>query len=116
MYNNKVTYMPTQEYRLLAREISLFYKENGFINQADFIDYIECDPDMLKTISKVQNAELDEKYSLKEIEDYINVIRDYNIKAETNRLKNQIKNELDPLKKAEIAQKIIDLKKECSNV
>ena len=116
MYNNKVTYMPTEEYRLLAREISLFHKENGFINQADLIDYIECDKDILNTIAKVQNANLDENYSLKEIEDYIKAIKDYNVKTETNRLKNQMKNEIDPLKKAEIAQKIIDLKKECSNV
>ena len=116
MYNNKVTYMPTEEYHLLAREISLFHKENGFINQADLIDYIECDKDILNTIAKVQNANLDENYSLKEIEDYIKAIKDYNVKTETNRLKNQMKNEIDPLKKAEIAQKIIDLKKECSNV
>ena len=116
MYNAKVAYMPTKEYRLLAREIKMFYKDNGFINEADLIDYVECDEEILKTLSKVEEANLKEKFSLEEIEDYIKVIKDYNIKYEVNRLKNQMKQELDPLKKAEIAQKIVNLKKECNNV
>lgn len=116
MYNAKVAYMPTKEYRLLAREIKMFYKDNGFINEADLIDYVECDEEILKTLSKVEEANLKENFSLEEIEDYIKVIKDYNIKYEVNRLKNQMKQELDPLKKAEIAQKIVNLKKECNNV
>ena len=116
IYNNKVTYMPTEEYRLLAREIKMFYKDYGFIKEADLIDYIECDEDLVKTISKVENANLKENYSLEEIEDYIKTIKDYNVKNEINRLTKKMKETLDPLKKAEIAQKIIDLKKESANV
>ncbi len=116
MYNAKVTYMPTKEYRLLAREIKMFYKDNGFINEADLIDYVECDEETLKTLSKVEEANLKENFSIEEIEDYIKVIKDYNIKYEVNRLTTQMKQELDPLKKAEIAQKIVNLKKECNNV
>lgn len=112
MYNNKVTYMPNKEYRLLAREISMFYKNNNYINIADLIDYVEGDEQITNTIKEIQRANLDEKYSINEIEDYINVIKDYNIKNETKRLKEQMNNELDPIKKAKIAQKIIDLKKE----
>ncbi len=116
MYNTKITYMPTKEYRALAREISMFYKESGFINEADLIDFVECDEEILNTIGKVDNTNLCEKYSIEEIEDYIKVIKDFNVKNETLRLTKQMKEELSPLKKAEIAQKIIDLKKECNNV
>lgn len=116
MYNAKVTYMPTKEYRLLAREIKMFYSENGFINEADLIDYVECDDDLVKTINKVEEANLSDNYSLEEIEDYIKVIKDHNIKNETNRLTKQMHEEVSPTKKALIAQKIIDLKKECNNV
>ncbi len=116
IYNTKVTYMPTAEYRLLAREIKMFYQDNGFINEADLIDYAECDEDLVKTISKVEEANLKENYSKEEIDDYIKTIKDYNVKNEVVRLTNKMKEELDPLKKAEIAQKIIDLKKESTNV
>ena len=116
MYNAKVTYMPTKEYRLLAREIKMFYSENGFINEADLIDYVECDDDLVKTINKVEEANLNDNYSLEEIEDYIRVIKDHNIKNEINRLTKQMQEEVSPTKKALIAQKIIDLKKECNNV
>lgn len=116
MYNAKVTYMPTKEYRLLAREIKMFYSENAFINEADLIDYVECDEDLVNTIKKVEEANLGDHYSLEEIEDYIKVIKDHNIKNETNRLQKQMQEETSPTRKAQIAQKIIDLKKECNNV
>lgn len=116
MYNNKVTYMPKEEYRMLAREIKIFYNNEGYIKEADLIDSVECDEEVLNALSKVEEANLSENYSLEEIDDYISVIRDYNVKNEINRLKTKMKDELDPLKKAEVAQKIIDLKKESNNV
>ena len=114
MYNNKVTYMPIKEYRLLAREISLFYQNYNFIDIPDLIDNVEGDKEITDTIKKVQLANLNENYSLDEIEDYIEVIKDYNIKNETKRLKETMNNEIDPIKKAKIAQEIINLKKECN--
>ena len=111
MYDRKVTYMPKTEYRLLAREISEFYKKNGYINEADFLDYIEYDPDIMETIKKINQNNYSEKYTNEEIEDYINVIKDYNINSEIKRLTKKMDAETDPLKQAAIAQKIIDLRK-----
>ena len=111
MYNNKVTYIPNKEYRLLAREISSFYKNFGFINEADFIDYIECDEDLMNTITKINKQNAKENYTLEEIEDYIKVIRDYNVKEEIKRLTNKMKTLTDPLDKAKIAEEIVGLKK-----
>ena len=111
MYDRKVTYMPKAEYRLLAREISEFYKKNGYINEADFLDYIEYDPDIMETIKKINQNNYSEKYTNEEIEDYINVIKDYNINSEVKRLTKKMDAETDPLKQAAIAQKIIDLRK-----
>ena len=111
MYDRKVTYMPKTEYRLLAREISEFYKKNGYINEADFLDYIEYDPDIMETTKKINQNNYSEKYTNEEIEDYINVIKDYNINSEVKRLTKKMDAETDPLKQAAIAQKIIDLRK-----
>ncbi len=116
MYNNKVTYIPNKEYRMLAREISSFYKNFGFINEADFIDYIECDSEIMETISKINKNNTKETYTLEEIEDYINVIRDYNVKEEIKRLTNKMKNLTDPLDKAKIAEEIVGLKRSVMNV
>ena len=116
MYNNKVTYIPTKEYRLLAREISAFYKNFGFISEADFIDYIECDPELMDTINKINKSNTKESYTLEEIEDYINVIKDYNVKEEIKRLTNKMKNLTDPLDKAKIAEEIVGLKRSVINV
>ena len=56
------------------------------------------------------SLKLKEEYSDDEIYDYINTIYEYNIKYETNRLQEQLKKEIDPIKKAQLAQKIIDLR------
>ena len=120
-YDKNVAYMPDKEYRLLAREISTFYKNYGQMNEADFIDYIEGDEDLTQTIKKVnqnmikkkvnQNM-INENYTEEEINDYIKVIKEYNVKDAIERMKEKMKKQTDPLKKAEIAQQIINLKKE----
>ena len=111
MYNNRVTYIPEKEYRSLAREISAFYKNFGFIDEADFIDYVECDPELMATISKINKTNTKDTYTLEEIEDYINVIKAYNVQEEIKRLTDKMKNLTDPLDKAKIAEEIVGLKK-----
>ena len=112
MYDKKVSYMPDKEYRQLAREISAFYKNNGIMNEADFIDYIEADEELTETIKKVNQNMKNEKYTEEEINDYIKVIKEYNIKNAIKRMQEKMKKISDPIKKAEIAQEIINLKKE----
>ncbi|MBR3199041.1 MAG: DNA primase [Bacilli bacterium] len=111
MYDKKVTFMPTEEYRLLAREISAYYHEKKEINEADFIDYIEGDEELTNTIKKVNIQMKKETYTIDEIEDYIKVIKEYNINNAIERMQAKMRETIDPIKKAEIAQKIIDLKK-----
>ncbi len=58
------------------------------------------------------SLDLKEDYTIDEINDYIEVIKEYNIKSEINRLKEKMRLEVDPIKKAELAQKIVKLKVE----
>ncbi len=111
MYDKKVTYMPTKEYRLLAREISAFFHQYGDINEASFIDHIEGDAELTNTIKKINQNMTSESYTIEEIEDYISVIKEYNINIAIERMQNKMHEITDPIKKAEIAQKIINLKK-----
>ena len=52
-----------------------------------------------------------DKFSEEEIEDYIKVIKEFNINSAINQLQEKMKTITEPIKKAEIAQKIINLKK-----
>lgn len=110
MYNKRITFMPTEKYRLLAKEISYFYKKYNYIEIADFLSLINDSPSLIKTVGEIMSLNLKEDYSDEEISDYINVIKEYNIKSEIARLKEKMKTEIDPVKKAEIAQKIVELK------
>ena len=111
MYDTKITYMPEEKYRLIAREISLFYRNFGYIDEAEFMDYVIEDEDLQQTLNEISLAGLKEKATAEEIEDYINVIYEYNVSHEVKRLKDKMSKETDALAKAKIAQKIVDLKK-----
>ncbi|MBQ9181535.1 MAG: DNA primase [Bacilli bacterium] len=109
LYRKKITYMPTLKYRNLARIIDYYVKNNGDIVLADFLTFI-TDTDDYKTATEIISLNIKENYTKDEIIDYINVIKEYNIDSEKNRLKTLMEKETDPKKKIEIAQKILDLK------
>ena len=110
MYRRKITFMPSYEYRLLAIEISEFLEKNGYIEIADIFSIVSDNEKMTKTLKDVMKLDLNEEYSEEEIEDYINVINEYNLKYELNGLKEKMKSEKDLDKKNEIAEKIRLLK------
>lgn len=115
LYNKKVTFMPTERYRKLAYEIDYFYKKmNGNLQnfEADFITYLTTENQkMLSVVSEIQNLNMRDEYTIDEINDYVNTILEFNIKTECTKLKEAMINELDPVKKANLLQKIIELKK-----
>ena len=111
MYDKKVTFMPDSEYRLLAREISAYYHEYGVINEVDFMDYALMDDEFNQTLKKVNQNNKRETFTFEEIEDYINVIKEFNVNKAIKRMQKEIKDLTDPIEKAKIAQKIIELKK-----
>lgn len=115
MYDAKITYMPEEKYRLLAREISLFYHNFGYIDEAEFMDYVIENEELTTVLNEISLADLKDDYSTEEIEDYINVIYEYNVKNEVIRLKNKMAGATDALAKAQIAQKIVELKKGVEN-
>lgn len=109
LYDKKITYMPDEAYRILACEISYFYSKYGYINTADLISSLN-DNNIIETLGQIEMLNLKDDYSIEEINDYINTIWEYNLNFEINSLKNMIKKETDPIAKAKLAQKIVDLK------
>lgn len=110
LYNKKITYMPNDKLRFLAREISLYYKEYGDFILADFMTSISERQDIYNTLSYILKLDLNEEYNEGEIEDYINVIKDYNIQYQIKRLKDKMRTITDPMEQAKIAEEIKKLK------
>lgn len=115
IYNKKITFMPTDNYRKLALEISLFYDENDYINEADFMTWLEDDKILLETLGEIIALPLKEKYSLEEINDYIDVIKQYNINYKIKNLEEKLKNADTPSEKAKILDEILKIRKGDSN-
>lgn len=111
IYKRKITYMPTERFRFFAREISCYYKENGTMNLADFISFLEGDEENLKVLSEITQLNLKEEYTKEEINDYLNLILEYNIDSEIKRLQSEMKKIDDKMEKAKIGEQIVELKK-----
>lgn len=111
MYQKKITHMPTEAYRHLAFQIDMFYKEHGFINTADLITYLKEDKESIKAIGEITSLNLSSEINYETIEDYLNNIREYNEKNQTNIYKNKLKSELDYKKKLELANKALEIKR-----
>ena len=111
MYQKKITHMPTETYRHLAFQIDLFYKEHGFINSADLITYLKDDIESIKALGEITSLNLPSEINYETIEDYLNNIREYNEKNQTNIYKNKLRSEMDYKKKLELANKALEIKR-----
>ena len=111
LYQKHITYMPTKQYRLLAVQIACFYKDYKCIQVADFMTAIQNDEELTNTLNEILALHLKEEYTINEIMDYIKTIHEYGVKFQCKRLKEMMQMEIDPMKKAEIGQKIVELRK-----
>jgi len=103
--------LPTKSYRDLERLIVTYYKEYGYINEADFMSYlIDKDEYYMNTLKQIQRLDLKENFTLDEIQDYIRVILEYNIESEHQRLLKLLQETDDQGKRREIGQKMVELK------
>lgn len=110
LYNKKITFMPNEKYRNLAFHISYYYKTNGEINVAGLMDQFEGNEELLKTIGEILALNLKDTYTVGEIEDYLNTIKEYNLKNGQAELQKKLKNERDLSEKVRIANEMIALK------
>ena len=109
-YQKKITYMPTEEYRYLAREISMFYNENGYISISDVLNELDDDK-LIKALGEIESLDLSEEYNKEVVDGCIKSIKEYNVNYEIERLKKEMANATDPLVKASIGTKIIEFKR-----
>ena len=112
MYNESKIFIADEKYRILAKEISGFYLNNGFINIADIMNSFITDVEMTNLIGEIGALDLKENYNVNEIEDYLNVIKQYNLNNEKTKINSQLHQSNDQLKKLELAQKLFEMKQD----
>lgn len=104
-YNRENICFLTPVNRYLANEISFYYEKIGSINIADMYTYLADKEELLALVKEI--TETDEyDCSAKAIDDYIDVINDYNKRQEIKRLNELIRKENDPMEKSKIAEQI----------
>jgi DNA primase len=111
LFDESDVFIPAQEYRYLACEIVSFYNKYQSIDIADFMAYLEDKKELLNTLSKIMFLPLPEDYVREEIDDYIKVLNEYTVDLEIKRLEELMKNTTSVIDKANIVNKIIQLKK-----
>ena len=104
-YEKKLNYLPNEVDRYLANEIIYYYKVNNSLVLADFITTLNDKPELRKLLANVLTYDISD-INLSVFEEYINVIKGYSSNQEIKRLKILLMKEPDPVKQAEIAEKI----------
>jgi len=107
---NKVIYFPDDLIRYLYNEIEYFYNKYGTISISAFISYIADKKDLSELLNKIINYVTKEEYSKEEINDYIEVVNRYLKKEKIKSLEKELREEIDPIKKANILKKIMEVK------
>ena len=106
LFEEKKVQLMTKELRSLASEICYYYKKYGNINMADFYTYLSDKEELLTIFNHITSINLEDNAGINAINDYIGVIEEYRVRQEIKRLNELIKQEIDPIEKAKIAEKI----------
>lgn len=112
-YIKKVTFMPHDQYRMLANKIRFFYEEHdNKFDPADFYTVVNnsTNEKMQENLNSILNTNLEEQFDASEIDDYIKVINEYNLKNEAKKIENETKEDIDFNLKQEKLKKIVELK------
>ena len=114
-YFNNLSYLPNDTERKLASEIVLFYKKFNSFNLSDFIIYLEEKKELINLVVDISDLKYTEDELNDNIDNYFDVIKESLYNNQIVKLKSELKNESNSVKRMEIAQKIVDLKIKESN-
>ena len=102
---------PKEVYRTLENEIVFYYHQHGSISIADFYTYLSTREELLAVLSHIlMREDLKDEPQEEELDDYFQVIMQYNDKQKTKKIQKKIEEYVDPLEQAKIAQEIIELR------
>ena len=109
-YYDNLSYLPDEIDRKLASETVLFYKKYNSFNLLDFITYLEDNNELIKRVTEIDDLKLSNEITLKEMDEYINVIKEYSEKEKIQELNEKLKNETNEVVRRELAKKIFEIR------
>lgn len=113
IYEAKAGFMHNDTYRALAAYIRDYYRTHQTMDIANLIDKIgSSHSTLVNALTDIAECSLPLPYQKEVIDDYIARITENTKNIREQELQEQFKNVLAPSAKAEILQKLIDLKKE----
>lgn len=105
-FQNESLYFANQKCRYLLMEIEYYYKKYGNIEIADFYTYLIEKEELLGLYNDVINYVDNNSISDEAVDDFILVIKDYNLRQEIKRLTELMKSESSDLEKSKLADEI----------
>lgn len=111
MYKSKLGFLDDPTYRGIANEIMAYYEFHKTINLADFLTHSE-NSKLKQEINELIHSIKDENMDETIMEEYLKSVKKIHKEQMIQKLKKNLKEELDSNKKLEIAKRIQELKKE----
>ena len=106
LFQEEALYFANQKARYLLTEIEYYYKKFGKLEIADFYTYLTFKEEILELYNTIISYNDNSVVTDVAVNDYIKVIKEYNLRQEIKRLSDLLKNEVDDLEKSKIANKI----------
>lgn len=110
IFKNYNIFIDNKIYRGIVNEVLYYFEKYNTITLADFISYISNKDDMKEVVLKIISFATEE-LNENDFNKCLKIISDLNIDNKIKLIKNKMKNTLDINKKAELANKLIELKK-----
>lgn len=108
--NNEVIYFMDEDIKYLSNEIINYRDKYGIINISSFISYVNDKEELRNLLNDIISFVDKDEFVEEEIDDYIKVINNNLKKDRIKSLEQELKNEYDPFKKADILSKIMEIK------
>ena len=106
LFQEESLYFINQKPRFLLTEIEYYYKKYGNIEIADFYTYLIDKKELLDLYNNIISYMDNNNISDEAVNDFIKVIKSYNVKQEIKRLNELMEKETDDLEKSKIANQI----------
>lgn len=105
-FQDNSLYFVNQKDRYLLMEIEYYYKKYGTILIADFYTYLIEKEDLLALYNDIITYMDNRCVTDEAVDDFMKVIKSYNLGLEINRLTDMMKKENDEIEKSKIAEEI----------
>jgi len=102
--------LPDEDVRILVQEIIYYYKTYGMINIADFYTYMQNKKELITSLDSILNNNYVDEVTQDVLFTYFKVIREYSKEKQRKHIEEKMKNEVDPLEQAKLAEEIRKLR------